>query len=178
MKNVKRIESGTVTPNTIEINQNLCYMSTFDENVVYEAGFQIKKLLIGGEVVLNDQKISDVKILPDWNISSTVTIKQRYSVPTITDNFNLKLAALNKMNADATWGIRELVLSKGRDRYLFKVAGNKKSKRMLLMEKNQVGHHLLDVDELMKEFSDLFQTTCFFKPAINQPPMMCDIPNR
>lgn len=179
MRQVKMIKSGTFEPNTIEINSLLINLSTFKEHTIKYAGFKIESLHIVGEIApKKEEKIIKKTCLRNGNeiwLTDTYAPRRRLKVTKIHSDFDNVISKILSYNSKAVWTIWELILSKNKNIFKFKIVGSGINRRMLLTEMNGVKHHLCNMEDLMLKLASLFNSTCYFAKGKVSLPTVCDI---
>ena len=171
----KRKTLRKMEPNTIEINPDLASITTFDEKIITEAGFKLISITLNGEAQLDNCQLKEIEIDKKYRIGVSQTLRRRYHMAKITDNFTKRLSAIRtKVPANVCVSLRTITIKKGKKIYSFRVYG-KKTKSVILRHRNKDAFELLDVEELQKELCELFETTCFLKPGKYKTPMLCGL---
>ena len=136
----------------------------------------MKGVSMDGEKTLSKVSLPEVILDDACRIGVSQSLRQRYYIPQIKENFKARIAAIKESldDDDVCISIRTISLQKGTDTYNFRVHGQR-TKTVLLKNKNGVCHTLLDINELMKELAELFETTCYFAAGKYKAPMRCGI---
>ncbi len=157
--------------NTIEIDPNLADVNKFNSKLITDAGFKIEYIKLRG--ARQKTKESEYLTLPNgvrFRISHETS--DVYYMPYLRHKFNSTIKGLLKADPKAAFSIREIVLVKGDNRYVFEIRGGNGG-RCILYKRNDTIAAECKVD-LMKELAGLFFTTCYFVKGENKRSVICN----
>lgn len=168
-------KATTLVPNTIEINPALATIAEFDDKIITDAGFKLVSVSMDGESTLSRINMNEIVVDDEYRIGITQSLRQRYYIPKICNNFKSRIKVIRDgLPKEVYVSIRTITLSKERDTYHFRVYGQK-SKSIILKTKNGIAYELLNVEDMMKELCDLFETSCFLESGKYKKPMLCGL---
>jgi hypothetical protein len=174
MPRVKSIKAGKRLPNTVEVTPLLTFAKTFDEIAIKKSGFTIMEVLLQVDRKHSSTPKGSTKVA-GITVSWHEEVRQRYRTIRLTNNYNKILKALCKFDCNTNWPIKEIKLMNNRTENIItlKSIGSKINKKMIVYNISGVNHTVYDLDEIMKEVSELFFNTCFFKDSVSS--MICNI---
>jgi hypothetical protein len=170
----KIIKSGKKEPNTVEIIPSLTFAATFDEKTLKNAGFKVLEVSLKVDKSRSTTSsksavVCGIKIM--WHKET----RERYSTIRIEKDFNKVLKALRKYDSTVSWPIATVKVMNNRSKKVleFKSVGQRVHKKMILKAIDGVPYINYDLDDIMKEVSNLFYNQCFYK--VGHSPIICDI---
>jgi hypothetical protein len=165
----------TDKPNTIELTPKLATIATFSEKLINDAGFKLVHISMDGQWALSNHSLPEVVIDDTYRIAVVQSLRQRYYIPRIEDNFATRIKLIrDSFSPEVCISIRTFTLRKGRTIYTFRVYGQK-VKTVILKSRNKVPFELLNVNAMMKELAGLFESTCRLVSGKYKDPMRCGL---